>query len=219
MEANFLPGNDGAVIFDESFEKEKKEDDEDTLNEVFRGKLRQWAVDHRINRMALKDLLKIINNRFEKGEQFLPEDPRTLLQTPQSINIMPISGGEYWHQGLANCLKKIFRAINEPLTISLNFNIDGLPLYNSSKVEFWPVLFNVADMPEVPPMIIGIFCGKSKTSDVESFLTPFVDEINEILRNGIWINSQKVTIRIRCFVCDSPARAYVKGKQENHEKY
>lgn len=83
----------------------------------------------------------------------MPEDPGTLLRTPQSINILPISGGEYWHQGFANCIKKIFQIINEPLTISLNLNIDGLLLYNNSKVEFWPILINIVEVPEVPPLI------------------------------------------------------------------
>lgn len=211
---NCLSGSEdrGVIIIDDNSTEEQEVDDENTLNQIFRGKLRQWAVEHGINRMALKDLLKIVKERFEKGKPFLPEDPRTLLQTPQIINVVPISGGEYWHQGLANCLKEIFRNLNEPLTISLNINIDGLPLYKSSKVEFWPILFNLAEMPHVSPMSIGIFCGKAKTSDVDSFLTPFVNEMDEIMRNGMWINSHKITVRIRCFVCDSPARAYVKGK-------
>lgn len=183
------------------------------MNHIFRGQLRQWAVDYGINRMALKDLLKIIKEHFEKGEPFLPADPRTLLQTPQTINVVSVSGGEYWHQGISNCLTKIFRNLNEATAITLNFNIDGLPLYNSSKVEFWPILFNLVEVPQSSPMVVGIFCGTAKPSDIDSFLTPFVDEMNELMRNGLWINSHKITVRIRCFVCDSPARAYVKGKK------
>lgn len=40
--------------------------------------------------------------------------------------------------------------------------------------------------------------------------------MNEIMKNGVFINSQKVTDKIRCFVCDSPARAFMKGKSKNH---
>lgn len=200
------------VIDDGAREEIEGDDDESAMNLVFRQKLRQWAVDHQINRVALKPLLKIIKEHFEKGDTFLPEDPRTLLRTPQVVNVSPISGGEYWHHGFGNCLNKIFQNLNESITISININIDGLPLYRSSQTEFWPILFNLAEMPQVSPMVIGIFCGKAKTSDVDSFFTPFVDELNDIIRNGIWINSHKITVGIRCFVCDSPARAYVKGK-------
>lgn len=40
---------------------------------------------------------------------------------------------------------------------------------------------------------------------------PFVDELNILLKTGIQINEHYVNIRIRCFVCDSPARAFLKG--------
>lgn len=101
--------DDGVIIFDDNSQEEKEFVDLNTLNQIFRGKLKQWAVEHRITRMALKDLLKIVKEHFEEeDEPFLPEDPRTLLQTPEIIGVMPVSGGEYWHQGLANCLKKYF---------------------------------------------------------------------------------------------------------------
>lgn len=182
--------------------------------------LKKWALDFNIAHLALKDLLRIVNDRFsEKNANILPDDPRTLLQTPQSISLIPLSDGEYWHQGLEYCLKKTFPNISAPKKISLNFNIDGLPIYNSSKMELWPILFNIAEMPQVPAMVIGIFCGKAKTSDVDSFLMPFVDELKELIIKGVEINSHKITINVRCFVCDSPARAYVKGKYKYTYKY
>lgn len=185
-------------------------DDEISKNLTLRTNLKKWALLYNISHLALKDLLKIFNERFGNGSSILPEDPRTLLRTPQTVNIMPLTDGEYWHHGLETCLKKLFRNLNEPVTISLTLNIDGLPIYKSSKIEFWPILFNIAEMPQVSAMVIGIFCGKAKTSDIDSFLTPFVDEINEIMANGVYVNSNKITVGIRCFVCDSPARAFVK---------
>lgn len=144
--------------------------------------------------------MKIINKNF--GESVLPNDPRILLQTSQNTDILKISGGEYWHQGIGKCLNAIFWNIAEPNIISLNINIDGLPIYNSSKVELWPILFNIAEMPEISAKVVGIFCGASKTSDIESFLTPFVDEMREIMNNGLHINSHKITVRLHCFTCD-----------------
>lgn len=190
-------------------------DDESTKNQNLRITLKKWALDFNIAHLALKELLRIVNGRFsDKNDNILPDDPRTLLQTPQSVSLIPLTDGEYWHHGLANCIKKTFSNLTASKIMSLNFNIDGLPIYNSSKMELWPILFNIAEMPQVPAMVIGIFCGKAKTSDVDSFLMPFVDELKELMCNGIEINSHKITINVRCFVCDSPARAFVKGKDK-----
>lgn len=193
------------------------EDDEITRNINFRGDLRKWAVEHSIKHTALKGLMKILNERFGnkcgESNNLLPDDPRTLLQTPQTVSILPLSSGsEYWHHGLANCLKHIFPTLDEPMTISLTINMDGLPLFNSSRLEFWPILFNIAEMPQVSPMVIGILSGKSKTKDLELFFAPFVEEMHDLMTNGLYIDSNKITVKIRCFICDSPARAYVKGK-------
>lgn len=194
------------------------DDEEDviTKNQNLRANLRNWALAHNITHMAMRDLMKIVNERFtEKGasSSVLPEDPRTFLQTPQTVNIMPLNEGEYWHYGLKKCLEKIFRNLDEPITISLTINIDGLPLFNGSAVQFWPILFNIAELPHVSAMVIGLFCGRAKTSDIDSFLTPFVVEMSELMANGLIINSHKVTVGLRCFLCDSPARAYVKGME------
>lgn len=198
------------VVEESSDEGEVNEDDIEK-NQIIRSNLRKWAVEFNITHLALKDLLKIINARCKK---ILPEDPRTLLETPPRINITILNDGEYWHYGLGNCIKKIFWNLTEPKTISLNINFDGLPLFKSSKSEFWPILFNIAEMPQVPAMTIGIFSGKAKCISLESYLMPFVEELNEIMANGVHINSHEITVLIRCFVCDSPARAYVKGMQK-----
>lgn len=191
-------------------------DDDFTKNEKLQSQLRKWAVQHNITHIALKDLMQIFNERLSVSSASLlplPNDPRTLLSTPPTVSLVPLAdGGEYWHHGVENCIKKLLPSLSAPTTIHLTINIDGLPVFNSSKVEFWPILFNIAEMPKVVPMVAGVYCGKAKTNDIDSFLSPFVDEMKTIMENGILINSQKITVKLRCFVCDSPARAFVKGK-------
>lgn len=63
-------------------------------------------------------------------------------------------------------------------------------------------------------MIIGIYHGKVKPKRVEEFLKPFVDEALPILNAGVIINDHKLSIKIRAFICDSPARAFIKGTRE-----
>lgn len=101
--------------------------------------------------------------------------------------------------------------ITNPQFIEININIDGLPLYKSATDQFWPILVNVHKMPHIKPMIIGLFYGKKKPAKIEEFLKPFVDDIEPILRDGLTINGHKLSVKIRTFICDSPARAFIKG--------
>lgn len=65
-------------------------------------------------------------------------------------------------------------------------------------------------MPSVKPMVIGIWYGRGKPI-LNEFLGPFVDELNYILTNGIKINAFDLKVSILYFICDSPARAFLKG--------
>lgn len=67
-------------------------------------------------------------------------------------------------------------------------------------------------MPNLTPMTFGIFCGQGKPGCLNEYMSPFVNEISEIINTGIIVNKQKIEVRVRCFICDSPARAYLKGK-------
>lgn len=83
--------------------------------------------------------------------------------------ISKIEGGQYWHRGIEFALQICFKNLMQPTTIEININIDGLPIYKSSHDQFWPILFNVHEMPQIKPMAIGIFYGKTKPTKVEEF--------------------------------------------------
>jgi hypothetical protein len=61
-------------------------------------------------------------------------------------------------------------------------------------------------------MIIGIYYGKGKPQDLGEFLSPLVAEFNSILQHGIQIGDYTIAVTLKCFVCDSPARSFIKGK-------
>lgn len=117
----------------------------------------------------------------------------------------------YFQYVTGECLRRAFWNLNESRSISININIDGLPLYKNGTDQVWPILFNIFELPDMKPMIIGIFHGKSKPSFVEEFLKLFADEAETILQSGISINNNLLTVNIRAFICDSPARAFIKG--------
>lgn len=179
--------------------------------EIFRENIRKWAIKKNITHTALGDLSKIINEFIPNT---LPFDPRTILATPRQVTLKKIDGGEYWHNGILIPLRKILLCWEEaPETISLNINMDGLPIFKSPKKEFWPILCNVFENPCFRPFVIGIYFGTGKPKNLNAYLEDFINEMETLLREGIYLQNsgRRFTIKIRCFICDSPARAYIKG--------
>lgn len=122
-------------------------DEEPSASEIelstLKTQLREWANSYRISKRAVDSLLSILNS---SGLDSLPKNHRTLLDTPVNLPINEISGGKMWYNGLGMCIKSIFSSLKRDISLSLNFNIDGLPLYNSSKISFWPILASIFGM-------------------------------------------------------------------------
>lgn len=70
-------------------------------------------------------------------------DYRTLLQTPKTVQIMDVGGGKYWYNGIERNLRLIFSKLEKNISIALNFNMDGLPIFKSSQRVFWPILSTI----------------------------------------------------------------------------
>lgn len=132
--------------------------------ESFLCKIKTWASNHSITHMAIGDLMKVLNE--ENPDINLPIDGRTVMETPRQIKITEDAtlGGKYWHYGLQAALVNALTSetIESNTTIHLTINIDGLPLYNSSHIEFWPILVKIFEYDHIPPLIIGIYCGRGK---------------------------------------------------------
>lgn len=74
----------------------------------------------------------------------------------------------------------------------------------------------ITELPQIDPMVIAIWCGNGKPTVLNEYLNPFVNELNEILLNSIFINDFQINVAVRCFICDTPARAFIKGLQPRH---
>lgn len=81
----------------------------------------------------------------------LPLNSRTLLQTLLTINKKKLDNGEYCHIGLVQSLRYI-STFHIGTTIELSFNIDGLPLFNSTNKHLWPILGLVKNI-QIPPLL------------------------------------------------------------------
>lgn len=125
-------------IFDDSFVNER-ENSTDKATEI-KDKLKFWCVNHRITAMAMCDLLLIL--RFA-GLEFLPRDSRTLMGTPVNVPIHSLSNGKLWYNGIRKCLEHALDKISNDMSITLDWNFDGLPIAKSSNSQFWPILSNI----------------------------------------------------------------------------
>lgn len=96
--------------------------------------MREWAIQQRISHLALNDVLKIINTRFDNDSKMLPDDPRTLLKNLPALNVTANDDGEYC---LENFLKILFPNLNESIEISLNINIDGVQVLKFNSGQFY----------------------------------------------------------------------------------
>ena len=142
----------------------------------------------------------------------LPSDARTLVQTPSRVHVVPVEPGYYSHIGLIRNLQKILKKIKETVThIELLINIDGMLLFRSSATEVWPILGIVGNVPSLRKhdFPIGVFGGKGKPKNNVSYLQGFVNEIRSLIREGFEVGGKLITVSVKGFICDAPAKAFI----------
>lgn len=145
----------------------------------------------------------------------LPKDIRTCLHTPQNRAVVyKVEPGEYVHFDLE---KEIIECLSNASIASirtglqLDFNTDGGALYRSSNNHIWPIQCRVSNVQGTKPIIVGIYKGKQKPLNPNTFFEKFIEDIRRIMSNGgINFHGNNVaTIQLRCFIADAPARAFI----------
>lgn len=104
-------------------------------------------------------------------------------------------------------------------TLHLQINVDGLPLFKSSNEQFWPILGLIEEDPCRIPFVICLYCGHSKPSDANEYLSDFVTEMGKLASDGLEYQSRFYRIEISAFVCDAPARAFLKNINAHNSYY
>lgn len=183
-------------------------DTDEASVENLKQQIRVWAVKFSIQQCAISSLLKILIQYFPH----LPRDARTLLKVPTDYTVKPIRGGEYCHVGLLKGLYKIIERSSASFDhLELQINVDGIPLFRSSSTSLWPILCLVKNVDARQPFVVGIFSGKEKPGSASEFLSEFVSEANDLMTNGLQLGDAKLNVKLHSFVCDAPARAFMKG--------
>lgn len=195
---------DYGINSDESSESSSISDEDESIDDV----LRKWYLENNVPLTELTNLLKSLN----KFHPTLPKTAETLLETKRNFEIQNMGSGKFHHFGLENNILNIMKSDTFDIssgTISLNLNVDGLPLYHSSRTQFWPILCYLEEDSLKMPFIISLYCGSSKPP-IEDFLSYFISDLQILLRDGINFENKTFRVSIRAICCDAPAQAFVK---------
>lgn len=95
--------------------------------------------------------------------------------------------------------------------IKQQFNIDGIPLLRSTNKSFWVISCRVVNSVNDSPFAVAIFCGSSKPKSAKKFRDTFIKELRKLTDEGILVDGNVMGIRTESFICDAPARSFVKG--------
>lgn len=162
----------------------------------------QFMVTENLTRRARDRLLDILR----KQGHDLPKDSRTLLRTPRVVQITERCGGQYAYLGLRKCLDMADKCD----VYELSINADGMPLYKSSNKQVWPILCRVNASR---PILVALYVGTGKPNSADDYLQDLVTEIEELQSSGFTPCDETVAklVVVRSFVCDAPARAFLKN--------
>lgn len=136
----------------------------------------------------------------------LPLSYKTILDTPVTgeLEVLPMAGGEYIGFNLQGDLKRIL--LEQDLDkITLNVNIDGVPVAKSTQWQFCVITTLVKEMDE--SFISGVYHGKHKPVNQDQFVAPYVMELDLLMKNGLHHNGKTVPVFLQNAVLDSIGRA------------
>lgn len=178
--------------------------------DTFKTNLGKCLVTNKVNHTQCNALLEVL--RTHPNLEFLLKDARSLMHTPRSkILVKQIFPGEYIHLGLEFCIQASLQKIQDnsiPKVLIIDFSTDGAEINKTTQI--WPIQCKITNLPNSKPEIAGAYVGKAKAENAEDLFRDFVTEFNLIVKKGgVNFNNKLFTIKLRCFIADAPARAYV----------
>ncbi|XP_024868726.1 uncharacterized protein LOC112454283, partial [Temnothorax curvispinosus] len=180
----------------EESSQENGNDDSTVTVVSFPEKLQNWCVRFR-NSLTVEAIEVLLVHLRDENLPNLPKSAATLLQTKSNPNVKSMkcfknTNGFYVYFGIQEGLKAIITDEYTESTISLLFNIDGLPLYHGSSEQFWInsglVLHN---QYECQPFIVAACSGNLKPQSVDEFLQNFVTEASYLVQNVATIGQRE----------------------------
>ena len=115
------------------------------------------------------------------------KDPRTIMKTPTA----KLEDQSFYHFGLKEELQQRMRhGVDEHvLEILIQVHVDGVPIFNSSRSQFWPILCRIINVHNKKPFCVSCYYGTTKSEDYSIHMTPFIDEYNQLALGGLQFES------------------------------
>lgn len=211
---NFHDGIDSELNVDD-FNSKSEPAVQKKLKTTLRDDLAKVYVKRKVNHVTIKDINAVLIKHGLK----VPRSGRAHVKTPRTTRYANRKRNMV-HFGLE---KGILSRINagmkdcddslddEIRKLELEFSIDGVPIDNSTTKTFWVISGRVRNCKDDAPFLVTVFEGLSKPKSARKFLKPFIEEVLSLEETGIVSNSVTWSINIVCFICDAPARSFVKG--------
>jgi len=142
---------------------------------------------------------------------YLPKDSRTLLNTPRKGPIIS-KVGEYLHIGFEKALIKILQKTPSnliPDILKVDWSTDGARLNKSGNMQIWPIQCSIANIANSKPEIVGVYKGPRKLDSANLFLDQFINDVLQVIDNGISFLQKQIRIISRAFIADAPARSWI----------
>ena len=104
--------------------------------------------------------------------------------------------------------------------IELLVDVDGMPVTQSGIKGMWITACKIHFNPDIyQPFPVAVFYGRTKPASADVYLEELINELNELLSNGVEISGKHFNVSMKCFVCDTPARAFLKCTVGHTGKY
>uniref|UniRef100_A0A182WY64 Transposase n=1 Tax=Anopheles quadriannulatus TaxID=34691 RepID=A0A182WY64_ANOQN len=174
--------------------------------------LRLWVVENGVPNRTVDRLLGHL--RQCAPQLALPRNAQsfggTMLSPFVLSKIVSISGGRMWYQSIAESLQAYYRFVQPTEDgLILDFCVNGQQLRDGT--HFWTMLMKVHNVPGTPVMTVSLYSGDTAPGSAEEYLRKFVDELNELQRQGLTIRDQTYWVCLRAIIANKPARAFIKG--------
>ena len=178
----------------------------------FRQRLASCFVHNNLTHVQGNNILSLL--RTHPCFSQLPQDVRTLISTPRNpVVTFVVAPGEYIHFDLE---VEIIKSLPNTLSaanvrqLELDFHTDGCSLDKSGLIHIRPIQCRISNLPRVKPIVVGIYKGPQKPHNPDTFFEKFIADVRAIMSNGgIHFHGSKLSVRLRCFIADAPARAFV----------
>ena len=138
------------------------------------------------------------------------------------LYLLSSSGGDYAYFGIRKGIENALNWSKDKINVDkleLCINVDGLPVYKSKNTSLWPVQVLVSNLTSCKPFVAALFYGSGKPTDLD-FLEDFTSELKHLMENGLSLDEgRRLPVVVKCFVCDAPARALIKGTVQFNGTY